>query len=238
MIRKSTQKFLFGSLIFLFFLLLILLSYEYLTFENLTNYKDIIKEFVLNDIILSVTLFILLVTIIVNFPVPLAAISKIFSGFIFGFYLGALLNIITTFIGSMVGFYISRYLFKDFFQRKYHSQLEKINPEIQKYGFNYFLSLRILLIFPYFLINILGGISKIKQKTYAMTCILGVIPSSFLYAYAGLQINSIQSPKDIISLEIFLFFLTISLLSSLPAILKHKSVQKKIKKLKKIFLKD
>ncbi|MFP4402539.1 MAG: TVP38/TMEM64 family protein [Candidatus Nanoarchaeia archaeon] len=226
--NKSTQKFLFGVSIFLFFLILILVSYQYLTFEHLIEYKEILKEFALHNFLLSILLFIIIVTIITNLPIPLSAVSKIFSGFIFGFWLGTLLNIIATFLSAMVGFYFSRYLFKSYFQRKFKSYLEKINPEIKSFGFNYFLSMRLFLVFPYFLINILGGITAISQKKYALTSLLGVIPASFLYAYGGLQINLISSPKDIISTEILLLFITLSILPLMHALLQHTSIQRRL----------
>lgn len=235
MINKSTQKVLFGLSIFLFFLILVLLSYQYLTFDNLIAYKNTIKDFALNNILLSILLFITIVTVITNLPVPLAAVSKIFSGFIFGFWFGAILNIFATFLGAMSGYYISKYLFKSYFQRKFNNHLRKINPEIEKFGLNYFTSMRIFLVFPYFIINILGGVSKISHTKYALSTLIGVIPASFLYAYAGLQIDSISSPKDIVSFEVFVLFLILSIIPIIHALFKHKFVNRKLHYLKAKF---
>lgn len=235
MINKSTQKFLFGLSLFVFLLILSIFSYQYLTFENLVEYKDEIKEFSLQNIYLTLFLFSFLAILLNNVPVPFSAISKIFSGFIFGLYMGIFVNILVTFTSAMAGFYMSRYLFKDFFQRKFKNHLETINKEIEKYGFDYFLSLRIFLAFPYFIINIFGGISKISQRKYALSSFLGVIPASILYAYTGVQIDTISSPMDLLSLDIIIIFLILASIPFIHALIKHKYIQKKLSKLKTIF---
>ena len=234
---KSTKKIIFGTILFFFVLSIYILFYEYIKFETLIEYRAEIKNFSENNFLLTLLLFTVIIIIFNNLPVPILVVSQIFGGFLYGFYLGVLINMIATFISSMTGFYVSRYLFKEYFQKKYSSDLKTVNSEVEKYGFNYFLSLRLLLVVPYFLINIFGGISKISQKNFISSSIIGVIPSAVMYAYVGQQIDIIADPYELLSLKLFIVFSLISLIIVFPVILKHEFVQLKILKSKMIIKK-
>lgn len=214
-------------LLTIFLVIIIIFSsvivYKYATFEAIVEYKDEVKEFSQNNMTLTFILFLIAVIVFNNLPVPFSVISKLFGGFIYGFVLGAIINILFTFISAMVGFYTSRYLFRDHFQKRFQKHLKLINSETQNFGFYYFLSLRIFFAFPYFILNILGGISKLTKKQFALSAFLGTIPSSLLYAYAGERIDLISTPQDIISIEILLLFIIIASVPLIIAILKHRN---------------
>lgn len=218
---KYTQKFVVGVVLFFFILILSILSSQYLTFDTIIEFRDEIKTFSEQYIIFSFILFTFAVIIFNNVPIPFSIISKVLGGFIFGFIGGVFVNIFACFISAMVGFYYSRYLFKEYYEQKFKHKLHVVEEEIKEFGFYYFLSLRVMIIFPYFLLNILGGISQISQKKFALSALLGTIPASTLYAFAGQQLATISSPQDILSTQITILIVLIAILPLIPVLLRH-----------------
>ncbi len=218
-LQKST---IFPIIILLSFCAISAVSMDYLTFEKINQHKQQIGEFIQLNYQLSVALFYLACCIFINSPIPLAALFKLLGGFFFGFYLGAFFNITATFLACILGFLLSRYTFKNSFEKKYYHRLKKVEDDIEHNGFYYLLSLRFIMIVPYFLTNILAGISRISFSKYVYSTAIGVIPASLMYANAGSKLEQISSPSELISIEIILAFTLIALLSLLPAL--HKKL--------------
>ncbi|MFT4244781.1 MAG: TVP38/TMEM64 family protein [Candidatus Woesearchaeota archaeon] len=221
MLKKHTQKFIVGIVLFFLILIVSIISYQYLTFESIIEYRDEIKVFSQENLLLSFFLFTFAVIIFNNVPIPFSIVSKVLGGFIFGFVGGVFVNIFACFISAMVGFYYSRYLFRDFYQQKFKHRLEIVEKEIREFGIYYFLSMRILMVFPYFLLNILGGISQISQRKFALSALLGSIPASTLFAYAGQQLATISSPQDIGTTQILIVIIFIAILPLIPVFMRH-----------------
>lgn len=154
----------------------------------------VLREFVDLHKLSAIMIFITLTAILINFPIPLAALLKLLAGFLFGAALGSIVNVIATFIGSIVGFLAARHWFRERFEERFHKRMAYANRELSRFGFYYFILLRILLIVPYYLIHAIAGLSHIRLKTYAWSSLLGVIPGSILYAYAGSQMQQFILP--------------------------------------------
>lgn len=220
-------------ILIIFILIISYFAQNYLTFENIKENKEELKTFVTENYIISIILFFISTIILVNTPIPFAAIIKIIGGFLFGITFGFIINIISTLIGAILGFLVSRYLLKDYFEKKYYKRLKSIEDEIETNGFTLFLSLRIILIIPFFLINIIGGISRISLKRYSFATFIGLIPSSFIYAYSGNTLEKINSISEIISPKVFILFIFLAILIITPNIIKKYKKGKSIKKISK-----
>lgn len=208
------------ALLLLVFIAAAVFFSDQLTLEAFKNNKLFVAEFIAQNYVLSVTLFFLSCIVFVNSPVPFAAVIKMLSGFFFGFYMGAIYNIAATILACAVGFGISRYAFKDLFERLYYDRLQALESEIEENGFYYFLSLRLVMVVPYFLINILAGISRISFKKYLLSSALGVMPASFVYANGGDKLEHINSIDELFSPGVITSILLIALMSLSPLLLK------------------
>jgi len=193
---------------------------EFLTFDNLTSNKEMLVENVENNYIFAVGTFILTYIIVIGLSIPGATILTIASGFLFGSIKGTLYTNIGATSGAIIVFLLTRYLIGDWVQQKYKSKLKQINKEISKNGHSYLLTLRLVPIFPFFLINLAAGVSKIRLKTFIWTTALGIIPGSFAYAFAGKQLSNISNVKEILSVNILIALLLLALFAILPVILK------------------
>ncbi len=186
--------------------------FGHLSLAEIKHNKDQIQFLIENHYALSIACFYITCIIFINSPIPVAALIKVLGGFFYGVYLGSLFNITATLLACLVGFSLSRYIFKKPFEARYKSYLNKIEHEIKTNGFYYFFILRIIMVVPYFLINIVAGLSVISFKTFFYSTLLGVIPASIVYANGGShleRINSIEdlfSPKFIFSVALIAFF--------------------------------
>ncbi|MGR8932599.1 MAG: TVP38/TMEM64 family protein [Gammaproteobacteria bacterium] len=208
-----------GLLIAAFFLVSIYFS-DLLTIENIKANKIIINEFIETNYIFSVLLFFLSCAVFVNSPVPLAAFIKVLGGYFFGFYLGLVFNIFATVTACIIGFLISRYTFKDIFEKAYYNRLKHIENEIEHNGIYYFLTLRLVMIIPYFIINITAGLSRISFKNYVYSTTIGVIPASIIYANGGSKLEKIDSISELFQYDIIISLALIGLLSLIPVLIK------------------
>lgn len=208
------------ALLLLVFIATAVLFSDQLTLETFKNNKLFVADFIARNYVLSVMLFFLACIIFVNSPVPFAAAIKMLSGFFFGFYMGAIYNIAATILACAVGFGISRYAFKDLFERMYYQRLQALESEIEENGFYYFLSLRLVMVVPYFLINILAGISRVSFKKYLLSSALGVMPASFVYANGGNRLEQINTIGELFSPVVIASILLIALMSLSPLLVK------------------
>lgn len=144
-------------------------------------------------------LFFLAYVIIAAFSLPGAAIMTLLAGALFGLWWGVLLASFASSIGALFAFLASRYLLRDSFQTKFASKLKSINEGIDKDGGFYLFTLRLLPLFPFFLVNILMGLTNIKTWTYYWVSQIGMLAGTFVYVNAGVQLAQIESLGDIIS---------------------------------------
>lgn len=212
-------KFLLMALLGLF-LILSIYSMDFMTIENVKNNKVMILGFIGNHYFSSVAIFFISCVVFVNSPVPFAAIVKLLGGFFFGFYLGAIYNIAATVLACVIGFSISRYAFKDSFEKRYFNKLKKIELEIEKNGFYYFVFLRLVMVVPYFLINILAGISRISFNKFLYSTVIGVIPASLIYANGGSKLEKINSVNELFRTDIVFSLVLVAILLLTPVLFK------------------
>lgn len=150
--------------------------------------------------------------------IPGAVVLTLAGGFLFGFVTGSLVSSFSSTIGATVAFLASRFLFKDVVQKTFHSRLQHINAGFKKDGAFYLFSLRLIPLVPFFLLNILMGLTPISLKRYVIVSFLGMLPGTLVYVNAGTQLAHVKSIEEILSLPIVLSF---CLLASLPWLMKY-----------------
>ena len=195
--------------------------HRYLTFENLQTQKDILHGYVNQNYLLAVIIFMLIYAVSVAFSIPGATILTLAGGLVFGTVLGAIYVNVGATTGAIGVFIFARYLLGAKLQEKYADKLAKFNNEIEINGYSYLLTLRFIPLFPFWMINLFAGLTKIPLRTYAWTTAVGILPGSLVYTYTGNQLNTINSVKDIFSWNILLAFVLLGLLALIPTILNH-----------------
>jgi uncharacterized membrane protein YdjX (TVP38/TMEM64 family) len=149
---------------------------------------------------------------------PGAAILSITAGAIFGVLMGTLYAVIGATIGATLAFLVTRYLFHDAVQRKFGEKLGTLNAELERSGLNYLLFLRLVPIFPFFLINLGAGLTKLPLRTFFVGTLIGIIPGGFVYVNAGASLAAIERVGDIASPRILGSFALLGLFALVPVL--------------------
>ena len=199
--------------------------HELLTFDMLRQCRNQLLSITVQHYILTVGIFITIYIVVVALSIPGAVILSLAAGFLFGFWGIIYVNIGAT-IGAILAFLAARYLIGDWLQKRYVEKFASFNKEIAENGYNYLLMLRLIPVFPFFLVNIFAGITRIPLVTYAWTTMVGIAPASFVFIYAGCQLGNIDKPGAILSWQVLLVFVFFGLLALIPVFLK-KLIKKK-----------
>ncbi|MGM0526613.1 MAG: FAD-dependent oxidoreductase [Pseudomonadota bacterium] len=133
---------------------------------------------------------------------PGAAILTIGSGAIFGLGWGLLLASFASSLGAFLAFLSARFLLRDWVQAKFGDRLKAINRGMERDGAFYLLSLRLVPLFPFFVINLVMGLTKIKTWTFYWVSQLGMLLGTAVYVNAGTQLAQIQSLGDVVSADL------------------------------------
>ncbi len=193
---------------------------NYMDFQSLYEGRNNLLEYVNNYYILSVLVYIGIYFAVVALSIPGATILTLLGGFFFGPWAGTLVVNIGATLGAFAIFLIARFFLGENLQKKYEKQLDKFNREISENGKNYMLTLRLIPIFPFFLINILAGLTTLPAFTFLWTTALGIIPGSFVYAYIGYAGKSITESRGVFTPQILLALILLSVLSLVPVLVK------------------
>jgi uncharacterized membrane protein YdjX (TVP38/TMEM64 family) len=133
---------------------------------------------------------------------PGAAVLSLAAGAIFGSLAGTLYAVSAATVGATLAFLVARYLLRDTILAKFGPRLERINKELEARGFNYLLFLRLVPLFPFFLINLAAGLTRLPLRTFVLGTAIGIIPGGFVYVNAGASLATINSLQDVASLRV------------------------------------
>ncbi len=190
--------------------------------ETLNTYLENIKLFIQKNYLLAALIFILAYISQTAAFLPAAAIFSILGGFLFGPLWSVLYINLGATTGSFINFFAARYFIGDSIHKKYEDKLQYFHKEIEENGTNYMFTLRLIPIFPFFLVNLLAGLTKIKWTKYLWTTSLGILPASFAYAYLGYSLRaageSLEEAK--LSPHIIIALVVLGLVGLIPVIYK------------------
>ncbi len=189
---------------------------QYLTLETLQKNRDALLALVRQRYFLSVVLYILVYIGVVSLNIPGGAVLTLAGGYLFGTLAAVVFVNIGASAGAVLAFLSSRYLLGLRIQESYAAQLAKFNQEMERNGARYLLTLRLVPVFPFFLVNFLAGLTRVPLATFFWTTSLGIIPATALFAFAGQQIATVRSASDVLSLRILAAFLALALLTLMP----------------------
>ena len=148
---------------------------------------------------------------VVALSLPGAAIMTLAIGALFGFWQGTLLVSFASSIGATLAFLVSRYLLRDMVQHRFGDKLKGINEGMEKEGAFYLFLLRLMPIFPFFLINLLMGLTHIRTATFYWVSQLGMLAGTLVYVNAGTQLARVDSLSGILSPALLLSFALLGL---------------------------
>ena len=207
---------------------------QYLNLSALKSQQDYFSHLKQENVVLITGGFFLSYVLITALSLPGAAILTLAAGAIFGLYQGLIIASFASSMGATFAFLASRYLFKDAVQARFSKQLKAFNKGIEKDGAFYLFTLRLVPAFPFFVINLLMGLTPIKTKTYYLVSQIGMLAGTAVFVNAGTQLAKIDSLSGILSFDLFLSF---ALLGILPIAAKKTIELIKAKKVSSHYIK-
>jgi len=156
--------------------------------------------------LLVIGIFFLIYVAATAASVPGALILTLAAGALFGVVAGTIIVSFASSIGATIAFLSSRYLFRDTIKARFGDRLKAIDKGVEKDGPFYLLTLRLVPIFPFFLINLLMGLTAIKARTFYIVSQIGMLLGTLVYVNAGTQLANIEEVSDIGSPGLLLSF--------------------------------
>ena len=158
---------------------------EYLTFDNLKIHREKLLKLIEDYPIISPLLFMLLYIVVVTLSLPGGAILTSIGGFFFGIPLGTVYVVVAATIGASLIFLAARTALGDILRRKAGPFLNKMEKGFQKNSASYLLFLRLIPLFPFWLVNLAPAFFQVRLWTYVWTTFIGIIPGSYVFTQAG-----------------------------------------------------
>jgi uncharacterized membrane protein YdjX (TVP38/TMEM64 family) len=199
-----------------------------LSLEWLKDNQRALATFYRDNGLMVMVGFVALFLVIGLFLLPGATLLSVFSGAVFGLPLGPLLVSLGSTLGAVLAFFVARYILRDWVKERYEEKLNPIHQGLCENDIHYILVLRLVPLFPFFLVNIVMGVSPISWKVFIVGTLLGKLPATWIYANAGTHLASLQSFSDITSPGMLGALTLLSLLILTPVIYKQMRKPKNI----------
>jgi len=172
---------------------------RYLSLAYLQQQLDIIHSFYAENRLSSWLIFLVVYVVVTALSIPGAAVMTLAGGAIFGFTTGLVLVSFASAMGATLAFLVARYLLRDWVQQRFGDRLKTINQGIEKDGAFYLFTLRLVPVFPFFLINLVMALTPLKTWTFYWVSQVGMLAGTAVYINAGTQVAQLQSAGDILS---------------------------------------
>lgn len=191
---------------------------EYLTLDAVKANRDALLEFAEAHFVAALAIAFLVYAGTVALSLPGALVLSLAMGFVFGRWVGTVLVVTAATVGATLVFLAARYLFADAARRRMGPLGAKISAGFTANALNYLLFLRLVPLFPFFLVNLAPAFTGIRLRTYVLGTLLGIIPGSFVYVNLGQALGRIDSLAGLLAPEALGAFVLLGALALLPVI--------------------
>ena len=191
---------------------------RFLTLAALKANHQALVEFHRDHRLLTVGGFMVVYVVQTALSLPGAAILSLAAGALFGAAAGTVYAVIAATVGATLACVVTRYLLRDMVLGRFGDRLEGINRELEARGFNYLLFLRLVPVFPFFLINLAAGLTRLPLRTFVLATLVGIIPGGFVYVNAGASLATVDSLAAIASPRVLGSFALLGLFALVPVV--------------------
>jgi pyruvate/2-oxoglutarate dehydrogenase complex dihydrolipoamide dehydrogenase (E3) component/uncharacterized membrane protein YdjX (TVP38/TMEM64 family) len=173
--------------------------YQYLTLAELKARQEEFQQIYAANRILTLGLYFILYILVTALSLPGAAVMTLAGGALFGFLPALLVVSFASSIGATFAFLVSRFLLRDWVQKRFKDRLAAINRGVEKEGAFYLFTLRLVPVFPFFVINLVMGLTPMRTRTFYWVSQVGMLAGTAVYINAGTQLGQIESLGGILS---------------------------------------
>ncbi|MBY0485138.1 bifunctional TVP38/TMEM64 family protein/FAD-dependent oxidoreductase [Nitrosomonas sp.] len=203
-----------GLLILLGLLVGLFFSFDlgrFFTLETLKDQHEALQQAYRAEPFLVTGIFAAVYIVMAALSFPGATVMTLAGGAIFGVWVGVPVVLVSATIGATLAFWTARYVLRDAVQRRFGDRLETINKGLEQDGVFYLFSLRLVPVFPFFLINLLMGLTSIRSTTFFWISLVGMLAGTAAYVNAGTQLAAIMHLSDVMSPALIISFVVLAL---------------------------
>lgn len=179
---------------------------HYLTLDYLKASQDKFSQLYGENRLAVIAAYMAIYITVTALSLPGAAVMTLAGGAMFGFWIGFVVVSFASTIGATLACFVARFLLRDWVQNRFGDKLSTINNGIEKEGAFYLFSLRLVPIFPFFVINLAMGLTTMKLLTFYWVSQIGMLPGTMVYVNAGKELGQIESLSGILSPGLILSF--------------------------------
>ena len=171
----------------------------YLTLDGIKQVADEASAFYAENPVLVLAIFFLIYVAVTAASLPGAAIMTLAAGALFGLVTGTILVSFASTAGATLAFLSSRYVLRDWVEARFGERLKAINDGLERDGAFYLFTIRMIPLFPFFVVNLVMGLTRIRTWTFAWVSQLGMLLGTIAYVNAGTQLAQIESTSGLLS---------------------------------------
>jgi len=172
---------------------------NYLSLSYVKESRDKFEMLYMDNRVAVIALYVAIYLLVTTLSLPGAAVLGLAAGSLFGLLTGTVVVSFASSIGATLACAVSRFILRDWVQKKFGDRLKTVNEGIEKEGAFYLFTLRLIPIFPFWLINLIMGLTKMPLKTYYWVSQIGMLPGTIIFVNAGKEIAKIDSLSGILS---------------------------------------
>ncbi|MEQ9519384.1 MAG: TVP38/TMEM64 family protein [Parvibaculum sp.] len=205
---------------------------EYVSLEQLRANRETLQQLVVENLALMALVYIGIYALMVAFSVPGALVATLTGGFLFGTLLGGFFTVFAATIGATIVFIAAKTALGDMLRAKAGPSLQKMEEGFRENAFSYLLVLRLVPLFPFFLVNLAPAFLGVQLRTYVAATFVGIIPGTFVFSSVGNGLGAIFDRGDepdlgiIFQPEVLIPILGLAVLSLVPVIYRRFSKDK------------
>lgn len=184
---------------------------QYLTLDYLKSQRQDFMHFYANNTVITLVFYFVLYVAVTALSLPGATVMTLAGAAVFGFSTSLFVISFASTIGATLAFLMSRFVLRDYVQAKYRDKLKAINEGIEREGGFYLFTLRLIPLVPFFVINLVMGLTPMKAWRFYLVSQIGMLPGTMVYVNAGNQLGSLQSLAGILSPGLILSFALLGL---------------------------
>ncbi|MDC0335388.1 TVP38/TMEM64 family protein [Pseudodesulfovibrio sp.] len=190
---------------------------QYVSLDYLKTSRERLQALYAEHTLLVISIYFLIYVTATALALPAATVITLAGGALFGLVTGTIIVSFASSIGAAVAFVVSRYLLRDWVQKKFGDKLKKINRGIKEDGAFYLFTLRLIPVFPFFVINTVIGLTPMRLTTYYWVSQIGMFPATVVYVNAGKELGQIDSLSGLLSPSLIISF---AILGIFPLVMK------------------
>jgi uncharacterized membrane protein YdjX (TVP38/TMEM64 family) len=210
--KKLLQRLLIVAAIIIVVILFKVLDLgQYLSLEYLKTSQDKFTQIYTSHRLPVIASYMAIYIVVTALSLPGAAVMTLAGGAMFGFWIGVLVVSFASTIGATLACFVARFLLRDWVQNRFGEKLSRMNKGIEKEGAFYLFSLRLVPIFPFFVINLAMGLTPMKLWTFYWVSQIGMFPGTMVYVNAGKELGQVESLSSILSPGLIISFVILGL---------------------------